>query len=55
MMTVEEIREALQTRSPTEVAKATGLSRMGIYDIKDNPNANPKWSTVKTLSEYLSK
>jgi len=55
MMTLEEIREALQHISPTEVQKATGLSRMTIYDVRDNPNANPKWITVKTLSEYLSR
>lgn len=54
MLTLEEIREKLQTRHPQAVADMAGLHHNTVRLIRDNPNANPTYKVVKALSEALS-
>lgn len=54
MMTVEAIKQALKDRRISLVSKATGLHYNTLRDIRDNPNADPKASTIKAISEYLA-
>lgn len=53
MMTLEQIRAALQDRMPAKVARATGLHYNTIRDVRNNPGANPSHSTLRALSDYL--
>lgn len=54
MMTIDEIRSALKDRNARVVSRSTGLSYPTILAIKGG-KTDPRYSTVKTLSEYLSK
>jgi vacuolar-type H+-ATPase subunit D/Vma8 len=53
MMTLEEIRKALQDRRLDKVSTATGLHYNTVRDIRDNSEANPTYFTLKSLSDYL--
>ena len=53
MLTLEQIRAALQDRMPSKVAKATGLHYNTIRDVRSNAGANPAYTTLKALSDYL--
>lgn len=53
MMTIDEIRQQLKDLRPKRVSEATGLHTNSIRDIRDNPEANPTYRTLKALSEYL--
>lgn len=53
MMTLQQIKDALSDRSPTKVAKATGLHYQTIRDVRDNPLANPTYKVLLALSNYL--
>lgn len=53
MLTLEAIRRALQDRSPSKVADATGLHFNTVRNIRDNPDANPGYRVLKLLSDYL--
>lgn len=53
MMTIDDIRQQLKDLRPKRVAEATGLHANSIRDIRDNPEANPTYRTLKALSEYL--
>lgn len=53
MMTIDEIRRQLQDLRPSRVSEATGLHTNSIRDIRDNPEANPTYRTMKALSDYL--
>lgn len=54
MMTLEQIQAALRDRRPGKVAEATGLHYNTIREVRDNPAANPTYSVLRALSEYLS-
>lgn len=53
MMTLDEIRHALRDRRLDIVSTATGISRQTIHEIRSNPEANPRYETLKSLSDYL--
>jgi DNA-binding phage protein len=53
MLTLDQVRERLQDRKITVVAEATGLHLQTLYDIRHG-RANPVYSTVKKLSDYLA-
>ena len=53
MLTIEQIRAGLQDRMPSKVARATGLHYNTIRDIRNNPKANPSYTSLKALSDYL--
>jgi len=52
-MTLDQIRQSLQDRRLTVVARHTRIAYNTIREIRDNPDANPKWNTICTLSDYL--
>lgn len=54
MMTLEQIREALSDRRLSLVAELTGIHYNTIREIRDNPDANPTYRVVVTLSDYLT-
>ena len=53
MLTLEQIRQALQDRRPGMVAEATGLHINTVLSVRDDPEADPKYSTLRALSDYL--
>jgi len=53
IMTLENVREALKDRRINVVAKATGLSRDAIADIRNGTSTNPRYQTVQLLADYL--
>ena len=55
MMTLNDIRLALQDRRIGLVAKATGLHVNTIRDLRDSENANPSYRVLVALSDYLEK
>ena len=55
MMTLNDIRLALQDRRIGLVAQATGLHVNTIRDLRDNENANPSYRVLVALSDYLEK
>jgi len=52
-MTLEKVREALKDRRIDVVAKATGLSKDAISDIRNGNSTNPRYQTVQRLADYL--
>lgn len=52
-MTLDQIRKSLADRSLPIVARMTGIHYNTLRNIRDNRDANPKWRTLKTLSDYL--
>lgn len=58
MMTIEEIKAALEDRNLAEVARRTGIGYMTLRRIMSPDNArstDPRASTIKKLTDYLSK
>jgi predicted transcriptional regulator len=53
MLTLEEIRELLLDRRLDMVADSTGVDYSTICGIKSGRNDNPKYKTVKALSDYF--
>lgn len=53
MMTLQDIRNALQDRRLLMVAEATGLHYNTIKQVRDNPTSNPTHKVLNGLSEYL--
>lgn len=53
IITIEEVRKILKDRRLIIVAKETGLSYPTIKAIFDG-KTNPKYETVKLLSDYLT-
>lgn len=51
MMTIEEIRQALNDRKLTAVADATGLHYQTVWRVANGSGAS--YDTIKTLSDYL--
>jgi transcriptional regulator with XRE-family HTH domain len=54
MMTIEEIRLALQDRRLTAIAQATGLHYNTVSAIKRGDQLNPSYDTLSRLSAYLN-
>ena len=55
MMTLNDIRLALQDRRIGLVAQATGLHVNTIRDLRDSENANPSYRVLVAVSDYLEK
>ena len=55
MLTLEQIRAALQDRRPGMVAEATGLHLNTVREVRDNEQSNPSYRVLKALSDYLAK
>lgn len=53
MLTIEQIAKALRDRSPTIVARETGLHANTVRYIRDGISKDPSHSTVKALSDYI--
>jgi hypothetical protein len=53
MLTIDQIRKALRDRSPTKVAKETGLHANTVRYIRDGLSTHPGHKTILTLSEYI--
>jgi transcriptional regulator with XRE-family HTH domain len=54
MFTLEQIRTLLDDRNVEKVAENTGIHRNTISAIRAGRHTNPTYTTVKTLSDYLS-
>lgn len=55
MLTLDQIRKALQDRRLAKVAESTGLHYNTIRAVRDNPDANPTYKVLKALSDYLTR
>ena len=53
MMSLEEIREKLNKRNMSEVAREIGVTSAYLSAIKRGVKVNPSYDTVKKLSEAL--
>ena len=53
MMSLEEIREQLNKRNMSEVAREIGVTSAYLSAIKRGVKVNPSYDTVKKLSEAL--
>jgi hypothetical protein len=53
MLTVDQIKKALRDRSPTIVARETGLHPNTVRYIRDGLSTNPGHATILALSEYI--
>lgn len=55
MMTLEEVREALQDRNCTEISRRLGGKYSGSYlrQIANGKSTNPSVRCIEVLSEYL--
>lgn len=54
MKTLDEIRALLQDRRIDKVAKATGLHRNTVTEIRDGMQTNPTLRVMLLLSDYLT-
>jgi transcriptional regulator with XRE-family HTH domain len=54
MMTIDEIRAALQDRRLTVIAAQTGLHYNTVSAIKRGEQTNPQYDTLIKLSTYLT-
>lgn len=52
MMTLEQVKAALENYKLNRVAKAAGVDRHVLYRMMKE-NSNPSYETVKKLSDYL--
>ena len=55
LMTPEEIREALQDRRLSRVAKACGVSYTTLYKFANGKIASCQLSTLRKITNYLNK
>jgi transcriptional regulator with XRE-family HTH domain len=53
MLTLEQLRTALDDRNVEKVAERTGIHRNTIGAIRNGTNSNPSYATMKILSDYL--
>jgi transcriptional regulator with XRE-family HTH domain len=54
MLTLDQIRTALDDRNVEKVSQRTGIHRNTIAAIRNGANANPTYATMKALSDYLT-
>lgn len=55
MMSLESIQKALADRNLKRVAEATGLSYPTIWKVARENSPQVKYTTLKTLNDYLSR
>ena len=55
MLTIEQIRTALQDRRIDVVADSAGVSYSTVRDIRSGTNTNPTYETTSKLSDYLER
>ena len=55
MLTMEQIATALQDRKLKVVARETGLHYHTVRRLATEKDVNPKLTTMRTLSEYLTR
>ena len=53
MLTIEQIREGLEDRNLSKVAKATGYTRAYLAAIRAGRSTNPSLKFMKALTAYL--
>ena len=53
MMTLEQVKEALQDRKLTQVAERTGLAYQTVWRVSAGKGERVSYDVVKTLSDYL--
>ena len=53
MLTLEQIRERLKDRNLKVVAESLELNYITITQVANGSQQNPKYQTVKALSDYL--
>ena len=53
MLTLEQILHKLQPMNLMEVSRATGIPYMSIWKLCNERYAEPPYSAVKKLSDYL--
>lgn len=53
MLTLDQISEKLKDRRLDKVSEATGVHRNTLHAIRDGKQSNPKYATIKALSDYL--
>jgi transcriptional regulator with XRE-family HTH domain len=54
MLTLEQIRVALQDRRLGLVAESTGLHYNTVRGIASGENVNPTYAVLKAISDYLT-
>jgi len=54
MMTLDEVKAALQDRNLAAISRATGLSYFALSRLR-NTSENPGFEFVRTVIEYLEK
>ena len=55
MMTLEQVRHALQDRTLTKVAAATGLAYNTVLRVANGTDKSVSYDVVKRLSDYLAR
>lgn len=53
MLSLEQIRNALEDRNLSEVSRQIGLHYNVVYRAATDRTQNPSYETVKALSDYL--
>jgi len=54
MLSMDEIRQALNMHVLTSVAAQTGINRNTLSQIKNGQEVNPTLKTMQALSDYLA-
>lgn len=55
MLTIEEIRERLEDRQLSKVAKATGLSTQTLWRIRQSKDVSVRFDTAYKLAQYFER
>lgn len=53
MLTLDEIVSLLQDRRLSKVSEITGITRAALWNLREGKATNPRYSTIKTLSDYF--
>jgi transcriptional regulator with XRE-family HTH domain len=53
MMTLEDIKKKLEGKNYSEVARSAGLTRAYVSAIMAGKHLNPRYETIRKLSEAL--
>ena len=55
LLTIEQLRGELADRNLKEVSRRTGVHYITLTKLRSGAHENPRYETLKTLSDYLSK
>jgi len=55
MLTLRQIKDALDDRMLTKVADATGVHYNTLRELRNNPDANPTYKVMMAVSDYLER